>query len=153
MVSAWATRPPVHAILEPQEGPRILGQRALQAQARFVVRQTAPHPIVGPKVGADLFRNSLHALLDARDELGVETLYLVALLNSEPLRAIYRALVRESGQRVFPQVKIASLRRLPMITPTSAEHARIVDLGRARLDGDLSAEPRLAREIAQLYAP
>ena len=81
-------------------------------RAPFVIRQTAPHPIVGPRVGADYFRNSLLALYPLEDGTAVE--YVVALLNSRLMRYFYTQTVRESRQKAFPQVKVGSLRKLPI---------------------------------------
>jgi len=80
--------------------------------ANYVIRQTASHPIVGPREGADYFRNSLLALYDPQDETDVR--YLVGLLNSSLLRYVYERSVQESQQKAFPQVKVGSLRKLPM---------------------------------------
>lgn len=83
--------------------------------ARFVIRQTATHPIVGPRKYADYFRNTLLALYDPAPPLAAE--YIVGLLNSRLLRYLYSIQVHEAGQKAFPQVKVRSLRALPMIFP------------------------------------
>lgn len=85
---------------------------ARYAAARFVIRQTAPYPIVGPRRHATYFRNSLLALYAPDDGRAVE--YLVGLLNSSLMRYVYEATVRESAQRAFPQVKVGALRALPI---------------------------------------
>jgi hypothetical protein len=108
------------------------------AAAHFLIRQTAAYPIVGPRRGATYFRNSLLALYDPAD--GRSALYLVALLNSRLLRFAYRELVAESAQRAFPQVKVGSLRRLPIrrldlsLPVDRAVHDRLVRLAGARLE-------------------
>ena len=84
-------------------------------RARFVIRQTARHPIVGPKRGTEYFRNSLLALFDPDN--GYDAGYLVGLLNSRLIRFLYTTSVRESAQASFPQVKVGSLRDLPIIWP------------------------------------
>lgn len=84
-------------------------------QARFVIRQTAPYPIVGPRDHAVYFRNSLLALYEPNTEVDVR--YLVALLNSRLLRFVYTQSVQESRQKAFPQVKVATLRALPIRLP------------------------------------
>ena len=43
--------------------------------------------------------------------------YLVGLLNSQLIRFLYTSSVAESSQTTFPQVKVGSLRRLPLIWP------------------------------------
>ncbi len=89
--------------------------RATYQRARFLIRQTARFPIVGPRLGADYFRNSLLALYEPTN--GVDVRYLVGLLNSRLIRYLYTVAVRESGQAAFPQVKIRSLRALPILWP------------------------------------
>lgn len=82
--------------------------------APFVIRQTAGYPIVGPRRHADYFRNSLLALYPPTD--GTDVRYLVGLLNSRLMRFLYAQSVRESRQKTFPQVKVRSLRALPIRT-------------------------------------
>jgi hypothetical protein len=84
-------------------------------RARFVIRQTARFPIVGPKHTTEYFRNSLLALFEPDN--GYDIRYLVGLLNSRLLRYLYTTAVRESKQASFPQVKVGSLRDLPIIWP------------------------------------
>ena len=78
----------------------------------FVIRQTAGHPIAGPRLHADYFRNSLLALYPPDD--GRDVRFVVAILNSRLMRYVYRVSVRESSQKAFPQVKVRSLRCLPI---------------------------------------
>ena len=85
---------------------------ARYADAPFVIRQTASHPIVGPRHHATYFRNSLLALYSPTDGRAIE--YLVGLLNSRLFQYLYATIVREGSQRAFPQVKIGTLRRLPI---------------------------------------
>jgi hypothetical protein len=85
---------------------------ARYADAPFVIRQTASYPIVGPRRHATYFRNSLLALYPPTDGRAVE--YLVGLLNSRLFRYLYSQSAREAGQRAFPQVKVGTLRRLPI---------------------------------------
>jgi len=80
--------------------------------APFVVRQTAAYPIVGPRRHADYFRNSLLALYPPDDDRDVR--FVVAILNSRLMRYVYSVTVKEASQRAFPQVKVRSLRELPI---------------------------------------
>ncbi len=80
--------------------------------APFVIRQTAGHPIVAPRRHADYFRNSLLALYPPRD--GRDIRFLVGILNSRLMRYVYKVSIRESAQKAFPQVKVRSLRSLPI---------------------------------------
>jgi len=80
-------------------------------EARYVIRQTAAYPIVGPRVGAAYFRNSLLALYAWPPH---DDRYAVGLLNSKLMRFVYEQTTLEAEQKAFPQVKVASLRRLPI---------------------------------------
>ena len=102
------------------------------ADAAFVVRQTAPEPIVGPRRHAEYFRNTLLALYPMPN--GPDIKYLVGLLNSKLLRWTYRISTREASQKAFPQVKIRSLRALPIrslnleISRDRDMHNRVISL-------------------------
>lgn len=80
--------------------------------AQFVIRQTASFPIVGPRRHADYFRNSLLALYPTQD--GRDIRFVVGVLNSRLIRFVYTTSVKESSQKAFPQVKVRSLRSLPI---------------------------------------
>ena len=105
---------------------------ARYASAPFLVRQTASYPIVGPRRHATYFRNSLLALYSPDGSLDVR--YLVGLLNSRLMRYAYQRMVPEASQKAFPQVKVSSLRRLPIRWPDlpdardRARHDAIVSL-------------------------
>ncbi len=101
----YATQPGEYCTIRPL---------ARYADAPFVIRQTAPYPIVGPRLHATYFRNSLLALYPPPPADGRAVEYLVGLLNSSLLRHAYTAEVREARQRAFPQVKVGSLRQLPI---------------------------------------
>jgi hypothetical protein len=136
------------------------------AAARFVIRQTAAFPIVGPFVGAECFRNSLLALYGPTD--GTDVRYLVGILNSRLIRYVYMQTVQESRQRAFPQVKIRALRELPVRRMDLADlaerrrHNRLVRVVQEMLD--LHAAParnacsrirrldrRIDRSVYELY--
>ena len=71
--------------------------------------------------------------------MGPDVRFVVALLNSKLLRFAYVTTVREAQQRVFPQVKLGPLGRLPIRNvdlsdaTEKATHDRIVDLVEALL--------------------
>jgi hypothetical protein len=108
------------------------------SRARFLIRQTAAYPIVGPREHAAFFRNSLHALY--APEGGLDVRYLVGVLNSKLLRFAYVKLIREASQRTFPQVKLAPLGQLPIRAIDLADavdraiHDRIVERVQTLLD-------------------
>lgn len=90
-------------------------------RAAFVVRQTAAYPMVGPRRHADYFRNSLLALYPPGD--GRDVRFVAAILNSRLMRYVYRVMVREAAQKAFPQVKVGSLRMLPIHSIDFADKA------------------------------
>jgi hypothetical protein len=93
-------------------------------RVRFVIRQTARYPIAALHGGLP-FRNSLLAGFEV-DGLPAEL--MVGLLNSSLYRALHLASRRDARQAVFPQVKVAHLRALPL-PPSNAElHAEISEL-------------------------
>ncbi len=118
-VSPYRCQRPTRALrldLEPRPG-EYFTIRPIEKyrSARFLIRQTASFPIVGPRRYADYFRNSLLALYAPAD--GIDVRYLVGILNSPLMRFLYQAQVAESSQKAFPQVKIRSLRKLPIRWP------------------------------------
>ena len=56
--------------------------------------------------------------------------FVVAILNSRLMRYMYRVSVRESAQKAFPQVKVRSLRSLPIraVDPGSERDKEIHNL-------------------------
>ena len=115
-VSRYACRRPTLALRLPyqrQPGDYFgIRPRQRYEQAAFLIRQTAPYPIVGPHRHGVYFRNSLLALYPPGD--GRDVRYLAALLNSGLLRWAYQQAIPEAKQRTFPQVKVSSLRKLPI---------------------------------------
>ena len=101
------------------------------------MRQTAPHPIVGPRASADYFRNSLLALYRWGAHANE---YTVGVLNSRLMRFCYVSTTHEARQKAFPQVKIRSLRALPIraIDFSNADdvaaHDKMVSLVETMLD-------------------
>ena len=118
---------------EPQSGDYFrIGPKEKYKESKFVIRQTASFPIVGPRKHAIYFRNSLLALYPPLD--GRHIHFVVGLLNSRLMRYVYQVSVSESSQKAFPQVKVGSLRVLPLrrIEFTDqkerASHDEIVDM-------------------------
>jgi hypothetical protein len=147
-VTRYACSPPRRALrldLVPGPGEYFTVKPAARYRlAEFLIRQTGDRPIVGPRLGADHFRNSLLALLPPQPGSpwqGVDLRFVVGLLNSALIGEAWRRLVPESRQRTFPQVKIRDLRRLPVFLPDltdpaeRAAHDALVHLVQARLDG------------------
>jgi hypothetical protein len=171
----WCAPPTVAVRLDSGE-PIFRARDEKYARAKFVIRQTAAYPIVGPREHVTHFRNSLHALYEP--EGGVDVRFLVGLLNSKVLRFAYVASVRESQQKAFPQVKLGPLGMLPFRSVDLSQkeeralHDRIVHLvesmlllqrerrssarageaPREELHGDAKSHESLARAASELDA-
>jgi hypothetical protein len=120
LVGRYGCRAPSAAVRLDTSAPLFISRKERYDAVRFVIRQTASYPIVGPREHAVYFRNSLLALFSPEGPLDVH--YLVALLNSRLLRFVYTETVREAHQKAFPQVKVKALQSLPL---------RALDLERA----------------------
>lgn len=135
LVDRYRCAPPTKSLrldYKPTQGEYFrIGREERYSAASFLIRQTAAFPIVGPRRGGLYFRNSLLSLFEPEN---ADVRFVVGLLNSSLMRALYRLMVPEAGQRAFPQVKVASLRMLPIKWPSSdcAEdrgyHDRVVGL-------------------------
>ena len=152
-ISRYHCEPPTKALsldYEPGQGQYFtIRAEEKYAAARFVIRQTASHPIVGPRNHATYFRNSLLALYSPSD--GTDVRVLVGLLNSRLVRFLYQESVQESRQKAFPQVKVRSLRDLPIhpVAPSdprsTRQHDRMVEL----VDAMLALHDRLTAARAE----
>lgn len=116
---------------------------------RFVVRQTARAPLAALSDGA-AFRNSLLAGFDDEE---FPAAFLVAYLNSTPIRWLHYVRHRDARQGM-PQLKVAHLRRTP--APPSRELVRQLDaLGRELSAGarrwDRAAQGELDRTVASAF--
>ena len=146
----WCRPPEVAVRLD--EGDVFKSKVEKYTDAKFLIRQTAAYPIVGPHEHTTYFRNSLHALYAPTE--GVDVRYLVGMLNSKAIRFAYTKLVREAGQKAFPQVKLGPLGQLPiraldLAKPDEREaHDRLVDL----VDKMLSAAREATHEANPVKA-
>ncbi len=155
-IGLWRAQPPR---VEVRLGEGVhAAARSRYERATYVLRQTAAYPICAKKVGASLFRNSLLGIA-APDDAPCDVRYVVAFLNARLGRYLYVTLVQEASQRVFPQVKIAALARLPIRMPEGpaerALHDRIVGLVEermaARADEATAIEAELDRAVEDLH--
>jgi hypothetical protein len=173
-VQRYSCQPPEIAVRLDSKSEVFVASEERYNAAKWLIRQTAAYPIVGPHDHTPHFRNSLLSLGQPSDGLHVN--YLVALLNSRLMRFIYMETVREARQQAFPQVKVAALRSLPMrrIDPSKqtdiAAHSAIVQLvddlvtlhrklsteqNPVRIDGTLKridlADREIDRRVYELY--
>jgi len=127
-------------------------------EAAFVIRQTAAYPMVGPRRGATYFRNSLLALYPRPNLPERDIYFVVALLNSRLMRWVYQRLVPESGQKAFPQVKVKSLRALPIKRRDMASRREqtlmqeVARLAERSVQGGEDNDSAIEDRVAQLFA-
>lgn len=128
----------------------ILNKNYFRLTPKLIWRQTAPYMIAsldekgiwfGRSIQGGTIKESKKDTFDYR--------YLLSLLNSNYLRHLYSQLVKEEG-RVFPQVKLAKLRKLPIKTTSILNQKpfiEIVDkiLAITKLDDYLSNTEKQAR--------
>ena len=83
--------------------------------ASILIRQTAAYPIAARHVNPGYFRNSLLACYPRG---AVLVGYVLAILNSRLIRFYHQYSFRDGRQKAFPQVKVASLRSIPVPRPS-----------------------------------
>jgi SAM-dependent methyltransferase len=100
--------------------------------AKLVSRQTADRLIFALDEDEHCTVNSVHNTL-ARDGRRETLLMLLAVLNSRLLTFYYRLHSQET-RRVFPQVHIAALRRLPIAAASPAECSALVRMAEEMIE-------------------
>jgi hypothetical protein len=79
---------------------------------KIIWRQTASYPIATLDTKGIWFGRSIQAGI-VKSEVHLDIRYILAIMNSKYLRWLYEQNVREEG-RVFPQIKLAKLVKLPI---------------------------------------
>lgn len=93
---------------------------------KLIWRQTADRIRATIDYEGRWFRNTIQCAYLKDEYVGkYDYLYLLGLLNSEYIRFCYDKIVRENG-RVFPQVKITHLKKLPFVTNVSDEYQNTI---------------------------
>jgi hypothetical protein len=127
-----------------------IAAEAVYRNTDIILRQTADRPIAARHIHRCHFRNSVLALR-VEEPFSVE--YVLAVLNSDAAHWIYSALSIEAKQRVFPQVKIHALRKLPIPDPSAganrARAAEIIEIVR-RIESQPVPEKALLDELNRL---
>ncbi len=91
-----------------------------------------------------------------RDRLNIK--YVLAVCNSKYIASVYNKLVKESG-RVFPQVKITHVKKLPLVIASKGIQekiasyvSKILSLKQKNLHADTSAlERQIDEMVYELY--
>ncbi len=120
--------------------------------AKIVLRQTADRLIATLDRSRMVMGRSVIAVVA---ESPASLLPILALLNSGPVTALYRAMAGEEG-RILPQVKVARLNALPVPSPDRhvLEWKRLGELAARLLDaagGDRAADAEIDLLVAGMY--
>lgn len=137
-VSPHRLAPPARRLLVPLEAVQQAAPRALYARPKVVYRFIAAAPIAAHDRRGQLTLNSANALVPDR----IDPDYLVALLNSAPVRFAHRARV------ATPRVLRAHLERLPL--PRAGPAERRV-LARLSAEQGAGAAEEIDARVARLF--
>ena len=96
-------------------------KESFEKSPKLIWRQTADRIRATIDYEKRWFRNTIQcAYLKDEYEQRYSYLYLLGLFNSEYIRYSYNKIVRENG-RVFPQVKLTHLKKLPFVLDVSSD--------------------------------
>ena len=103
-------------------------KEAFARKDKIIWRQTAPYPIATIDTNYIWFRNTIQCAW-IREEYSnkISMLAFLAIINSSYIRFLYNRLVQESG-RVFPQVKLTHLKKLPIVLPDEQQGKELGEL-------------------------
>lgn len=103
-------------------------KEAFARKDKIIWRQTAPYPIATIDTNYIWFRNTIQCAW-VREEYSskISMLAFLAIINSSYIRFLYNKLVQESG-RVFPQVKLTHLKKLPIVLPDEQQGKDLAEL-------------------------
>ncbi|MBI4745946.1 MAG: N-6 DNA methylase [Deltaproteobacteria bacterium] len=101
---------------------------AFAASPKIIWRQTAPSLQATIDEQCRWFRNTIQCAYIKSEYLSqLDIKYVLGIVNSTYLAYLYNKLVKESG-RVFPQVKITHVKKLPLIIAPKNNQKQITDL-------------------------
>ena len=103
-------------------------KEAFARKDKIIWRQTAPYPIATIDTNNIWFRNTIQCAW-VREEYSnkISMLAFLAIINSSYIRFLYNKFVQESG-RVFPQVKLTHLKKLPIVLPEKQQGKALAEL-------------------------
>ena len=103
---------------------------AFNQPVKIIWRQTASSITASIDTEQRWFRNTIQCgYLKPEYKDVVDNYYALAVLNSKYIKFIYNNLVRESG-RVFPQIKLTHLRKLPFVVASAEMQNKISELAK-----------------------
>lgn len=125
-------------------------------QPRIYIRQTASS-IIGTYLEGTMYAiDSIHSFLST--DSNYPTKYILAILNSKVIDYVYHLLISETG-KVFPQVKLTIVRKLPIPEAPESSKSKLIQLVERILSAkkanplaDTTAEEReIDRLVYDLY--
>ncbi|HEX2897595.1 MAG TPA: N-6 DNA methylase [candidate division Zixibacteria bacterium] len=105
----------------------ILNRKYFALAPKLIWRQTAPHLVVALDNHGVWFGRSIQSGVIKPSKSYLDYKYVCGVLNSSSARFKYNTIVGEAG-RVFPQVKWAKIKKLPIPDLPSEKQSAIVDL-------------------------
>lgn len=94
-------------------------------QPRIFIRQTASS-IIGTYLEESMYAiDSVHSFLSTDEDY--PTKYILAILNSKVIDYVYHLLISETG-KVFPQVKLTIVRKLPIPNASESSKSKLIQL-------------------------
>jgi hypothetical protein len=107
---------------------------AFNASPKILWRQTASCLRAVIDTEKRWFRNTIQcAYINEAYKGKLDIYYVLGVVNSRYIEHAYNTLVQEAG-RVFPQVKLTNVKKLPLPTPDSSKQGEIADLVKRILD-------------------
>lgn len=101
---------------------------AFEVAPKILWRQTASCLRATIDTDCHWFRNTIQcAYVKDSYKQRLDIYYLLGIINSRHIENTYNALVREAG-RVFPQVKLTHVKKLPLVIADKAEQSKIAAL-------------------------
>jgi len=143
--------------VDPNKGPGLrMRKPEIFERLKILTRQTADRIIATLDTEHYYYSNTLHGTTIIENNFDVK--YVLGILNCRVLNWFYKATTAESG-KVFAQVKIALLRKLPIYEANTEEQKTIVDLvnqiltaKKANPQADTTAlEAEIDRLVYELY--
>lgn len=134
-------------------------KEAFSRKEKIIWRQTAPYPIATIDNNYIWFRNTIQCAWIREDfENQISLMAALAIFNSQYIKYQYNKIVQESG-RVFPQVKLTHLKKLPITIPDEKTNKELERLASTIINAKCSnpstdtssLESEIDRLVYQLY--
>jgi len=135
LIDRWVIRPNTdeffnleyHKVLKYNESVSFT-RSVFEVSPKILWRQTASCLRASLDADCRWFRNTIQcSYIKETYKSRLDIYYVLGVINSRYIESAYNALVKEAG-RVFPQVKLTHVKKLPMVIANKAEQNKISDL-------------------------